>query len=292
LRVISRRNKPDKRCRFPAPELDASKVAAALAHSTVVAAAYVTDSGGGGDASAGAALSNNGAPREPALGGWLSLLPRAPQRRLVGFARAAGDATLVALVADVAVAPQHRKTGVGARLVAAVLDELRALGVADVGALSSDAMRPFFRSVSTPLRLHHRLRELTLAPLRIAQQVPVRAGLGGRGAHGAAGAASRRVGRGRRCHALAAAGTSQPLARRAARRGRARRRSSRRRRRRRRARRAASHGASPSAAHHRPCASAHAHPTHTLTPRDTAVTYNKLSSILFSLCCGSTYISS
>lgn len=153
LRVTSRRNQPDVLCRPPAPELDAAKVAAALAHSTVVAAAYVTDSGGEG-ASAGSSPSDNTAPRErssspPALGGWLSLLPRAPQRRLVGFARAAGDATLVALVADVAVAPQHRKTGVGARLVAAVLDELRALGVADVGALSSDAMRPFFRSVST-----------------------------------------------------------------------------------------------------------------------------------------------
>ena len=81
------------------------------------------------------------------MGGWLSLLPRAPQRRLVGFARAAGDATLVALVADVAVAPGHRRCGVGGRLVAAVLDELRALGVADVGALSSDALRPFFRQV-------------------------------------------------------------------------------------------------------------------------------------------------
>ncbi len=165
-RVISRRSKPDKRCRFPAPELDASKVAAALAHSTVVAAAYVTDSGGGGGASAGAAPSNNAAPREPALGGWLSLLPRAPQRRLVGFARAAGDATLVALVADVAVAPQHRKTGVGARLVAAVLDELRALGVADVGALSSDALRPFFRSVSRSVGFshvtHHQLTSLAL----------------------------------------------------------------------------------------------------------------------------------
>ena len=130
---------------FAAPELDGAKVAAALAHSTVVAAAYVTDSGNGGSGSSGG---GGGAEDGPgAQGGWLSLLPRPPRRRLVGFARAAGDATLVALVADVAVAEAHRRSGVGARLVAAVLDELRALGVADVGALTSDALRPFFRRV-------------------------------------------------------------------------------------------------------------------------------------------------
>ena len=107
----------------------------------MVAAAYVTDSdagGGGGDGGAG---------EETPPSGWLALLPRPPRRRLVGFARAAGDATLVALVADVAVAAAHRRSGVGARLVAAVLDELRGLGVADVGALTSDDLRPFFRRV-------------------------------------------------------------------------------------------------------------------------------------------------
>ena len=109
----------------------------------MVAAAYVTDSegGGGGGGSGDSASEGATAP----MSGWLSLLPRPPRRRLVGFARAAGDATLVALVADVAVAVAHRRSGVGARLVAAVLDELRGLGVGDVGALTSDDLRPFFR---------------------------------------------------------------------------------------------------------------------------------------------------
>ena len=127
---------------YSAPELDGAKVAAALEHSTVVAAAYVTDSGDGGS---GGVSGGGNADGGAAPSGWLALLPRPPPRRLVGFARAAGEATLVALVADVAVAAAHRRSGVGARLVAAVLDELRGLGVGDVGALTSDDLRPFFR---------------------------------------------------------------------------------------------------------------------------------------------------
>ncbi len=131
-------------------------MAATLAHSTCVAAAYVSDAGGAGSGAAGSGSGSTGAatPASPAPApapaaaglGWL--VPRPPARRLVGFARAASDRTLVALVADVAVAPAHRRAGVGTRLLAAVLDELRALGIGDVGALASDAQRPFFRRVS------------------------------------------------------------------------------------------------------------------------------------------------
>ena len=117
-------------------------MAAALTHSTVVVAAYASDAGGSREA----ASSTHGqpvAPPPPAASlGWL--VPRAPTRRLVGFARAASDCTLVALVADVAVAAPHRGAGVGRRLMFALLDELRALGIADVGALTPDSLRPFF----------------------------------------------------------------------------------------------------------------------------------------------------
>jgi GNAT superfamily N-acetyltransferase len=133
-----------------APELDAARVAAALAHSTVVAAAYVSDAGGAAAPASGAApASATPAPPPPPPGagglGWL--IPKPPARRLVGFARAASDRTLVALVTDVAVAPAHRRAGVGSRLLFALLDELRSLGIGDVGLLAADAQRPFFRRV-------------------------------------------------------------------------------------------------------------------------------------------------
>ncbi len=146
-----------RRCRAcvcAAPELDAARVAAALAHSTVVVAAYVSDAGGGasGDAGGSAAPASGVAsasavpsPPPPPAGGLGWLIPKPPARRLVGFARAASDRTLVALVADVAVAPAHRRAGVGSRLLFALLDELRALGIGDVGALTADSQRPFFR---------------------------------------------------------------------------------------------------------------------------------------------------
>ncbi len=67
---------------------------------------------------------------------------------MVGFARASGDASLVGLLHDVAVAPSHRRTGVGGRLLSSLLSQLRGLGIGDIGLLTSDGTRAFFAACS------------------------------------------------------------------------------------------------------------------------------------------------
>lgn len=106
------------------------RVATALARSTVVVSAFAP-----------------GSPASPAFAppvGLSWLVPRPPPRRLVGYARAASDGALVGTVCDVVVAPHLRRTGVGRRLLAALLSELGALGVGDVGSLVPPSVAPFF----------------------------------------------------------------------------------------------------------------------------------------------------
>lgn len=75
--------------------------------------------------------------------GWGAARPRA-RRVLVGFARAVGDAALVATVHDVAVLPELRGHGLGRQLLARVVRALDRGGIVDVGLLAPDASRGFF----------------------------------------------------------------------------------------------------------------------------------------------------
>lgn len=100
-----------------------------------------TAAGAAGDTAA-AAASDAAAPASLA-----ALLPRRPRgRRLVGLARCWGDRALVALLDDVFVEPEHRRAGVGRRLVQLLLAELRVRGIADIGVLCPASAAPFFAS--------------------------------------------------------------------------------------------------------------------------------------------------
>ncbi|PRW59231.1 acetyltransferase NSI [Chlorella sorokiniana] len=66
------------------------------------------------------------------------------RRVLVGFARAVGDAALVATLHDVAVLPELQGLGLGRSLLVRLLRQLDASGIVDVGLLAPDASRGFF----------------------------------------------------------------------------------------------------------------------------------------------------
>jgi len=76
-----------------------------------------------------------------------------PRRRarLVGFARAAGDYSLVATVHDVAIHPDLRGLGVGARLMKKIVTQVNQAEVGDVGLVAPSEVRPFFRGCSFDL---------------------------------------------------------------------------------------------------------------------------------------------
>ncbi|PSC75498.1 acetyltransferase NSI [Micractinium conductrix] len=71
-----------------------------------------------------------------------------PRRVLVGFARAVGDAALVATVHDVAVLPALQGLGLGQQLVERLTRQLDTLGIIDVGLLAPDDSRGFFAACS------------------------------------------------------------------------------------------------------------------------------------------------
>lgn len=84
--------------------------------------------------------------RERLAGGWSR--PRRTRRVLVGFARAVGDATLVATVHDVAVLPELQGLGLGRQLLDRLTRQLDMLGIIDVGLLAPDSCRGFFSACS------------------------------------------------------------------------------------------------------------------------------------------------
>jgi GNAT superfamily N-acetyltransferase len=94
-----------------------------------------------------AAFARDPAAQPAVTQGW-SLVPQPPRRRLVGFAAAAGDTTLVATLCLLAVEPLQRRKGTGKRLVAAIVSQLRATGVTDVGSAVGTAEQLFFERCS------------------------------------------------------------------------------------------------------------------------------------------------
>lgn len=86
--------------------------------------------------------------QQPQPAAW-SLVPVPPKgRKLVGFAAAAGDRSLVATLSCVAVAPSERRRGLGRRLVTSLLGQLRSQGVADIGLVAPESSRAFFEACS------------------------------------------------------------------------------------------------------------------------------------------------
>jgi predicted N-acetyltransferase YhbS len=62
----------------------------------------------------------------------------------VGYARADGDKTLVATLAQVSVLPSYRRQGVGRKLVASLVSTLRTGGIGDIGLIAEPGVQPFF----------------------------------------------------------------------------------------------------------------------------------------------------
>lgn len=90
---------------------------------------------------------------EASAGWWAPWAPAGARRRLsrkvlVGFARAVGDAALVATLHDVAVAPELRRRGLGAMLLQRLTAALERRGIVDVGLLTpvADDAAAFFAS--------------------------------------------------------------------------------------------------------------------------------------------------
>ncbi|GLC72548.1 hypothetical protein PLESTF_001263600 [Pleodorina starrii] len=73
---------------------------------------------------------------------------RAPRRSLIGFARAAGDNSLVATIYDVAVHPAVRGQGIGRRLVKLLVQQVQSRSVYDIGAVTPAATVGFWERCS------------------------------------------------------------------------------------------------------------------------------------------------
>ncbi|KAI8476332.1 MAG: hypothetical protein J3K34DRAFT_516741 [Monoraphidium minutum] len=101
-------------------------------------------SDGGSEASGSGASSGSGNSLAWLGGLWGSARPA----RLVGFARAAGDYSLVATVHDVAIHPAVQGYGVGARLMKKVVTQVTAAQVFDVGLVTPNELQPFFTGCS------------------------------------------------------------------------------------------------------------------------------------------------
>ncbi|KAL4425705.1 hypothetical protein ABPG75_009721 [Micractinium tetrahymenae] len=84
--------------------------------------------------------------RDRSAGGWSR--PRRTRRVLVGFARAVGDAALVATVHDMAVLPELQGLGLGRQLLERLTRQLDMLGIIDIGLLAPDSCRGFFSACS------------------------------------------------------------------------------------------------------------------------------------------------
>ncbi|GBF94491.1 hypothetical protein Rsub_07025 [Raphidocelis subcapitata] len=107
---------------------------------------YGASSSGGSFSSGG-----SGAWRSPLLQWGSALLGGRRQPRLVGFARAAGDYSLVATVLEVAVHPDLRGMGIGAKLLKRIVNQVCASDVGDIGLVAPSELRPFFQGCSFDL---------------------------------------------------------------------------------------------------------------------------------------------
>lgn len=74
----------------------------------------------------------------------IALVDRASDR-LVGFARALTDGMYVALVLDVIVLPQARRSGLGATLLDAIVGHPRLAGVRSLELVCQPELMPFYR---------------------------------------------------------------------------------------------------------------------------------------------------
>ncbi|WIA37934.1 hypothetical protein OEZ86_001311 [Tetradesmus obliquus] len=72
-------------------------------------------------------------------------------RRLVGFVRAAGDASLVATIHDLLIHPNMQGYGLGAGLLQRCVNQVSRQGVFDVGLVAPSHLQAFFRSCSFEL---------------------------------------------------------------------------------------------------------------------------------------------
>eukprot|EP00878_Enallax_costatus_P028381 GHUV01030654.1.p1 GENE.GHUV01030654.1~~GHUV01030654.1.p1 ORF type:complete len:143 (+),score=28.24 GHUV01030654.1:679-1107(+) len=81
---------------------------------------------------------------------WLQWGWRRP-RRLVGFARAAGDLSLVATIHDVLVHPEMQGYGLGSVMLRRLLNQIANQGVYDVGLVTPTQLQSFFYSCSFEL---------------------------------------------------------------------------------------------------------------------------------------------
>ncbi|MEW5301016.1 MAG: hypothetical protein WDW36_003900 [Sanguina aurantia] len=70
------------------------------------------------------------------------------RRRLIGFARAIGDVSLVATIYDLAVHPDLQGFGIGHRLVRSLVQQLYSKGIYDIGLVSSLGNASFFQGCS------------------------------------------------------------------------------------------------------------------------------------------------
>ena len=118
----------------PAPAIDPARLRGALGRSLVCVAAYTSEQ----HLPPHQHLSSHGLLPLPPLEEeqpqqqqpWPALPPFARQQRrvLVGFARAVGDASLVATVHDVAVLPELQRLGLGRQLLARLVKQASPLG--------------------------------------------------------------------------------------------------------------------------------------------------------------------
>lgn len=148
------------------------KLQTALHNSVAIAAAFTRDPRimdddtgdedeywGSGWSSSGTGSGSSTTGSSGSSGGWHSpliqwgsaLLGHRRPQQLVGFARAAGDYSLVATVHDLAIHPDLRGFGIGARLIKKVVTQVCAADVNDVGLVAPSELQPFFRGCSFEL---------------------------------------------------------------------------------------------------------------------------------------------
>eukprot|EP00882_Tetradesmus_deserticola_P028095 GHRQ01031279.1.p1 GENE.GHRQ01031279.1~~GHRQ01031279.1.p1 ORF type:complete len:212 (+),score=72.85 GHRQ01031279.1:202-837(+) len=72
-------------------------------------------------------------------------------RRLVGFVRVAGDASLVATIHDLLIHPDMQGYGLGGGLLQRCVNQVSRQGVSDVGLVAPSHLQAFFRSCSFEL---------------------------------------------------------------------------------------------------------------------------------------------
>jgi ribosomal protein S18 acetylase RimI-like enzyme len=127
------------------------KVRKAMQRSLVCVAAYVPQS----RLPVGfhACTSSPSPPSKGSASGWLhsiapGVFPELGPRTLVGFARAIGDAALVATIHDVVVLPEVRGLGIGKAVLGRLTRRLWDVGIIDVGAVVPEIAEPFFDACS------------------------------------------------------------------------------------------------------------------------------------------------